>query len=63
LDRGRVAEMVRLSLQNDSAIICHDTLEGGRKQVNSVCRGFFDLHANDVLPLRLCRIVGNMVED
>jgi len=40
--------MVDACLKNDTAIICHDTLDGPQP----VCRGFFDLHWRDTLPLR-----------
>jgi hypothetical protein len=40
--------MVDDSLREDTAIICHETL--GTAQ--AVCRGFFDLHWRDTLPLR-----------
>jgi hypothetical protein len=48
LESGRVRQMVDDSLQNDSAIICHETIENAQ----AVCRGFFDLHWRDTLPLR-----------
>jgi hypothetical protein len=48
LKPGRVAQMVSEALKNDSAIICHGTLDGAQ----AVCRGFFDRHWRDTLPLR-----------
>ena len=48
LEPGRVKGMVDASLRNDTAIVCHDTLNGAQ----AVCRGFFDLHWRDTLPLR-----------
>jgi hypothetical protein len=47
LDPGRLAEMVRESKANESAIICHSTLDGD----NAVCRGFYDRHATATLQL------------
>jgi hypothetical protein len=48
LEPGRVRQMVDDSLKKDSAIICHETLGSAQ----AVCRGFFDLHWRDTLPLR-----------
>lgn len=50
LEPGRVEQMVADSLRKDSAIICHATLGTDHP---AVCRGFFDRHSRDVLPLRL----------
>lgn len=50
LEPGRVKQMVAESLRKDSAIICHSTLGTDHP---AVCRGFFDRHRRDVLPLRL----------
>jgi len=44
----------REALQNDSAVICHDTL--GRDE--AICRGFFDRHERDAFPLRIARPLG-----
>ena len=41
LEAGRVKEMVDRSIVNDSAIICHATLDLDEQ---AVCRGFFDAH-------------------
>jgi hypothetical protein len=49
LPAGRVRGMVDQSLANDSAIICHSTLDGQR----AVCRGFFDRH--ETRPLQLAK--------
>lgn len=51
---GRVEEMVRESKAADTAIICHDTLDGP----NAVCRGFFQRH--DTLVLRLAKLIGRV---
>lgn len=40
LNPGRVEQMVADAVQDDSAIVCHSTLDGP----NSVCRGFFERH-------------------
>jgi hypothetical protein len=48
LEPGRVRQMIDDSLKDDSAIICHETLGSAQ----AVCRGFFDLHWRDTLPLR-----------
>jgi hypothetical protein len=45
LEPGRVEGMVEHAIENQSAIICHDTLSGD----NAVCRGFFDRHKHDTL--------------
>jgi len=52
LQRGRVAQMVRDAQRQESAIICHDTLDGKR----AVCRGFFDRYAT--APLQIAERMG-----
>jgi len=52
LKPGRVAGMVREATENESAIICHSTLDGD----NAVCRGFFDKHAT--APLQIAERLG-----
>lgn len=47
LDGGRLKGMVDASLENDSAIVCHSTLNGA----HAVCRGFFDRHQTTPLQL------------
>ena len=47
LQRGRVAQMVRAAQRQQSAIICHDTVDGNR----AVCRGFYDQHATAPLQI------------
>lgn len=39
--------MIAEAEANESAIICHDTLDGD----NAVCRGFFDLHPTQPLQI------------
>jgi hypothetical protein len=45
LEEGRVESMVGHAIENQTAIICHDTLSGD----NAVCRGFYDRHKHDTL--------------
>lgn len=52
LQPGRVAEMVKAATKNESAIICHATLDGD----NAVCRGFFDKHPT--APLQIAERLG-----
>lgn len=49
LDPGRLKGMIGLSLKRGAGIICHDT--DGKDE--AMCRGFFDLHKDDVPGLRL----------
>lgn len=59
LEPGRVEAMSVDAIRNDSAIICHSTLDG---EAQAVCRGFFDKHSNSTIPLRLARVMGNIKE-
>ena len=52
LSEGRRDEMVRESISEDVAIVCHSTLNTPE---NAVCRGFFDHHAKDTACLRLAK--------
>lgn len=54
LRMGRLAGMVRESLENDSFIPCHKTLDGER----AVCRGFWDRHKERTLGCRFGAIIG-----
>jgi hypothetical protein len=56
LDPGRRDEMVASAVAAESAITCHDTLDGD----NAVCRGFFDRHAT--APLQIATRLGMLVE-
>lgn len=47
LKAGRVREMVDESRKNESAIICHKTLDGD----NAVCRGFFNRYRTTPLQI------------
>lgn len=55
LRRGRVRQMVDEARDADSAIICHQTLDGD----SAVCRGFFERHATR--PLQIAERLG-MIE-
>lgn len=61
LDRGRVADMVKQAKTNESAIICHMTIYGQSEQ-EAVCRGYFDRYGDEVVTLRLAKIVGIIKE-
>lgn len=52
LESGRLSRMIHDALRGDTAIICHSTLYQQTQQ-EAVCRGFFDRHKRDTLPLRL----------
>ena len=53
MEPGRRMEMVEEALSNESAIVCHSTLD---KENQSVCRGFFNQHKT--LPLTLAEAIG-----
>lgn len=57
LDEGRVEGMVRDSIKVGGAIPCHKTLDGDR----AVCRGFFDVHKDDVPGLTVAERLGFVV--
>ena len=46
---GRVEQMERDAIADESAIVCHKTLDGP----NAVCRGFFDVNKNRVAALQI----------
>lgn len=50
LHRGRLADVVRRNVANDSALTCHATLYGDAEQ-EAICRGFFDRHKTTPLQL------------
>jgi hypothetical protein len=52
LRSGRVRQMVDEAREQDSAIVCHQTLDGD----NSVCRGFFERWPTT--PLQLAERLG-----
>jgi hypothetical protein len=49
---GRVRDMVDSARAEESAIICHKTLDGD----NAVCRGFFDRYPTQ--PLQIAERLG-----
>jgi hypothetical protein len=55
LQPGRLRGMVSDALRDDTAIICHETLEAwdGEGDAEAICRGFFDRHADASFPIRL----------
>lgn len=53
---GRLKELVDVAVRDESAIICHETLEVDR----AVCRGFFDRHKTQ--PLQVAERFGLLVE-
>lgn len=55
LDPGRVEGMVEEATRRDSCIPCHQTIHTGRRNVQAVCRGFYDRHATG--PLQLAEIL------
>jgi hypothetical protein len=61
LASGRVRQMVDESVKNDSAITCHKTL--GKQGERAICRGFYDRHKDNVVPLRLAQHLDLIVED
>lgn len=59
LSEGFVEKMVDDALADNTIIVCHQTLDGPR----SVCRGFYDRHKADVMPLRLATAMDTLVFD
>lgn len=62
---GRLRGMVDEALAEDTAITCHETLypeayDGDGHQ--AVCRGFFDRHARDTMPLRAALMLDRLEE-
>lgn len=56
LREGRLKEMVEKSLENESAITCHSTLD----RDNAVCRGFYERYQTQ--PLQVATRLG-MIEE
>ena len=56
LQPGRLEQMIKGSVRDESAIICHETLNGDR----AVCRGFFNKHKTQ--PLQLAERLGYLAE-
>lgn len=59
LQLGRLKGMIEDAQRDDSAIVCHSTLEPGVD--NAVCRGFYDRYKTT--PLQLAERLGMIVED
>lgn len=51
IPKERVDGMVAEAIENDSAVICHSTLNTKPKQ-NAVCRGFYEHHGGASLAIR-----------
>lgn len=47
LEPGRIKALVEGALKAQSAIICHETLEGD----HAICRGFYDRHETTTLQI------------
>ena len=62
---GRLADLVRTNLADDSALTCHQTLpyNSSTDAEPSVCRGYFDAYRRQVTPLRLAVALDALVED
>lgn len=54
---GRLRGMIDDCLKEDTIIPCHSTLYGAADH-QAVCRGLYDRHAGDILPLRLAQAFG-----
>lgn len=50
LREGALELMVEECKEKNLTVPCHDTIIDGPK---AICRGFYDVHRQDVLPLRL----------
>ncbi len=63
LNAGRVKSMVDKCLQGGGFITCHSTLKFyGRPIGPSICRGFYDAHADSSNLLRIFARLGGFVE-
>lgn len=51
LQPGRLADLVRTNVENESALICHATLPEMGEADQAVCRGFYDRHATAPLQI------------
>lgn len=59
LSDGVFDNLVAAALADNTVIICHVTLDGPR----SICRGFYDVHKANVMPLRLATAFDTVVFD
>lgn len=49
LEHGGVKSMVQACIEDNTVIVCHQTLDEPR----STCRGLYDLHKGDIVAIRL----------
>lgn len=56
---GRVRQMVADCKRDESAIICHKTLDDA---AGAICRGFFDAYGTEIPALRLAVHTGVVLE-
>lgn len=57
---GRVREMIASATRDESAIVCHHTLEDDKQ---AVCRGFYELDEHGpTAPLQIATRLGRVVE-
>ncbi len=61
LQEGRTDGMAADAVAAGSVIVCHKTLYQ-EKDEHAVCRGFFDVHKNDVQALQLAERLGILEE-
>lgn len=64
LNEGRLADMVKSNLAEDTGFACHQTLSYGEYEVpgEAICRGFYDAYGDEVTPLRLATAMGLVTE-
>lgn len=62
LNPGRLRGMVDACLATDSVIPCHSTLYG-QQDHQAICRGFYDRHKHNVMPLQLATAMDLIEED
>jgi hypothetical protein len=55
LSPGRLRELVKANVDNDAALVCHQTLSYGShpEMGEALCRGFVDANSGNVPALRL----------
>lgn len=57
---GRREQFIADAVANDGYIVCHATI--GHDAPRAICRGFWNVHRKDTLPLRLVACFGLAVE-
>ena len=62
LREGSKQSVVDDNVRQDSALTCHQTLPGGTHRP-AVCRGFYDVHKQDTMPLRLATLMDLLAFD